>query len=295
MDPSMTTQSYRRRLPDARVSWRHLAGLGVAAALALVAAAPSSADTSATTRVTVIGDSIAASFDYVPAARRYLGKGLDLRSDALVCRRLVASSCVFQGSAPATALQVIGANGRALGPVVVINVGYNDWAAVYDVDRVMRALKGAGVRTARRRRTTRRTMRGSAVLHGGGRGASSSPTGTSTAAVGRGFAWMGCTSRRRARWVSRGSCAPSSSQARRPRSRRAAVPTVLHSGVEPETNFPLAAHVSGWTTSPDLSTGRPRAGIRSERMFCSPCTRELVASLAAPLDAAGSDGLTPGP
>jgi hypothetical protein len=28
----------------------------------------------------------------------------------------------------------------------VINVGYNDWAAVYDVDRVMRALEAAGVR-----------------------------------------------------------------------------------------------------------------------------------------------------
>jgi hypothetical protein len=124
-----------------------LLGLGiVAAALAAVASSPAS--TSSKTRVTVIGDSITASFDYVPAARRYLGKGLDLRSDALVCRRLVASSCVFEGSAPATALQVIGANGSTLGPVVVINVGYNDWAAVYDVDRVMRALKGAGVRTA---------------------------------------------------------------------------------------------------------------------------------------------------
>ena len=29
--------------------------------------------------------------------------------------------------------------------MVVINVGYNDWAAVYDVDRVMRALRAAGV------------------------------------------------------------------------------------------------------------------------------------------------------
>ena len=28
----------------------------------------------------------------------------------------------------------------------MINVGYNDWAAVYDVDRVMRALRAAGVR-----------------------------------------------------------------------------------------------------------------------------------------------------
>ena len=99
----------------------------------------------AKTRVTVIGDSITASFTYVAGARRYLGKGLDLRTDALVCRRLVAASCAFQGTTPATALQVVGAEGHALGSVVVINVGYNDWAAVYDVDRVMKALKSAGV------------------------------------------------------------------------------------------------------------------------------------------------------
>jgi lysophospholipase L1-like esterase len=114
----------------------------------LVAAVSAAAGASATTKVTVIGDSITASFDYVPAARRYLGRGLDLRSDAVVCRRLVAESCVFQGSSPATALQAIGAYKHALGPVVVINVGYNDWAAVYDVNRVMRSLKNAGVRTA---------------------------------------------------------------------------------------------------------------------------------------------------
>jgi hypothetical protein len=28
-----------------------------------------------------------------------------------------------------------------------VNVGYNDWPAVYDVDRMMRALKTAGVRS----------------------------------------------------------------------------------------------------------------------------------------------------
>lgn len=115
-------------------------------ALAVVAAAPAAMSTRA--RVTVIGDSITASFDYVPEARRLLGHGLDLHSDAVVCRRLVASSCAFQGSTPPTALQVIGAQGPALGPVVVINVGYNDWTTVYDVDRVMHALKAAGVRTA---------------------------------------------------------------------------------------------------------------------------------------------------
>jgi hypothetical protein len=117
-----------------------------AAVLVCAAAAPAQPSAPAKTRVTVIGDSITASFNYVAGARRYLGKGLDLRSDAVVCRRLVTTSCAFQGSTPPTVLQMVGAEGRALGPVVVINVGYNDWAAVYDVDRVMRALRAAGVR-----------------------------------------------------------------------------------------------------------------------------------------------------
>jgi hypothetical protein len=89
-----------------------------------------------------------ASFDYVPSARRALARGFDLRSDNAVCRRLVAASCPFQGRTPTTALEVIAANGRGLGRVVVINVGYNDWVAVYDVDRIMRTLKQVGVRTA---------------------------------------------------------------------------------------------------------------------------------------------------
>jgi hypothetical protein len=119
----------------------------VVVALVLGASSPASAGPSAKPRVTVIGDSIMASFDYVPSARRTLARGLDLRSDSAVCRRLVAASCPFQGSAPSTALEFIAATGGALGRVVVINVGYNDWSAVYDVDRVMRALRQAGVRT----------------------------------------------------------------------------------------------------------------------------------------------------
>lgn len=133
------------RLPDLRVAVA--LGLVVAGAvLAAAVAAPAQPTAPTRTRVTVIGDSITASFNYVPAARRYLGKGLDLRSDAVVCRRLVAASCSFQGTTPSTVLQVVGAQGRTLGPVVVVNVGYNDWAAVYDVDRVMKALKAAGVK-----------------------------------------------------------------------------------------------------------------------------------------------------
>ena len=145
--PLHPTSSPRRRLPDISVATRVATTIAVAGVLALVGSAAAFAQNASKTRVTVIGDSITASFDYVPAARRYLGKGLDLRSDAVVCRRLVATSCDFQGSTPPTALQVVGSKRRALGPVVVVNVGNNDWPAVYDVDRVMRALKAAGVRS----------------------------------------------------------------------------------------------------------------------------------------------------
>ena len=145
--PLRPTSSRRRRLPEITVATRVATTIAIAGAIALACAAAGFAQDASKTRVTVIGDSITASFDYVPAARRYLGKGLDLRSDAVVCRRLVATSCPFQGSTPSTALQVVGSKRSALGPVVVVNVGYNDWPAVYDVDRVMRALKAAGVRS----------------------------------------------------------------------------------------------------------------------------------------------------
>ena len=142
---STRTSNRRPRLPERTRLLRALTGLALVVACALLTVTSASAGKAAKPRVTVIGDSIAASFDYVPAATRYLGKGLDLRSDAVVCRRLVAASCPFQGVAPPTALEVIGVRGRTLGSVVVINVGYNDWAAVYDVDLVMRELRAAGV------------------------------------------------------------------------------------------------------------------------------------------------------
>ena len=142
MSRQLQTSSLRR-LPE---PWRSaLRALTLVSAVALLAAAAASAEPAAKTRVTVIGDSVAASFDYVPAARHYVGRGLDFRSDAVVCRRLVAASCAFQGSTPSTALDIVRAEGPTLGRVVVINVGYNDWVAVYNVDRVMKALTAAGV------------------------------------------------------------------------------------------------------------------------------------------------------
>jgi hypothetical protein len=140
--PTTTKTIPLRRLPDIRTA---VALAVLVTALVGATSATAQPGGPAKTRVTIIGDSIAASFSYVAAARRYLGKGVDLRTDAVVCRRLVAASCAFQGTTPATALEIVGAQGRALGSVVVINVGYNDWAAVYDVDRVMKALAAAGI------------------------------------------------------------------------------------------------------------------------------------------------------
>jgi hypothetical protein len=147
MHPSHPTTKTARRLPDIGGARRAALILAAAGIAVLAIAVHASAQPAAKTRVTVIGDSVTASFNYVAAARRYLGKGLDLQSDAVVCRRLVATSCPFQGRTPSTALHVVRVEGHRLGPVVVINVGYNDWVAVYDVDRVMRALKAAGVHT----------------------------------------------------------------------------------------------------------------------------------------------------
>ena len=148
------TQPTSRRQPEHRRSTRlrcalallGLALLGLGLLGGVTAAGAARGASAQPMRVTVIGDSVTESLDYVPSARRYLARGFDLHADAVVCRRLVAASCSFQGTTPRTALQVVGAQGRALGPVVVINVGYNDWAAVYDVDRVMKALSAAGVR-----------------------------------------------------------------------------------------------------------------------------------------------------
>ena len=96
-------------------------------------------------RVTVIGDSVQASFSYVPKAVRRLGRGLALRLDARVCRRLVAPSCPYRGATPATALEVAKSLGRRTGRVAVVNVGYNDDPRGYDVGAVMRALRADGV------------------------------------------------------------------------------------------------------------------------------------------------------
>jgi hypothetical protein len=100
-------------------------------------------------RVTIIGDSVAASILYTAQAQRYLQHRYDLKLDLAVCRRLVAASCAYQGHTPTTALEAIRERRGHLGRTVAIDVGYSDAASTYKagLDRVMRALVSEGVRT----------------------------------------------------------------------------------------------------------------------------------------------------
>ncbi len=122
------------------------AGLAVAALTAAILAGSTAAATKAPVRVTFVGDSVPASIMYSPRAKSILAQGLRTRLDLRVCRRLATASCSYQGSAPTSALQSVQSLGRALGDVLIVDVGYNESATGYreGIDRVMRAARAQG-------------------------------------------------------------------------------------------------------------------------------------------------------
>ena len=99
-------------------------------------------------RVTIFGDSVADSLNYVPDAMAYLGEGLDVRPELTPCRKLVPVGCVYMGGRPASVLAVVKASTLAqLGNIVIVDVGYNDPANNYETDmaQVANALVERGV------------------------------------------------------------------------------------------------------------------------------------------------------
>jgi hypothetical protein len=127
--------------------FHRLAGLLALLALAL-AAAPASAAPGKQISVTFVGDSVSASIDLVPSAQRRLDRGLDVRRDLRVCRRLVVPSCTFQGLTPATALESVLAAGPQLGDVLIVEVGYNESANGYSegMRRIITAARAQGIK-----------------------------------------------------------------------------------------------------------------------------------------------------
>jgi hypothetical protein len=95
---------------------------------------------------TFVGDSVAASISYAVTAQAQLKRGLAVRLDLKVCRRLVQPSCAYAGSTPTTALQAVQRYGRSLGDVLIVKVGYNEAAQGYrqGIDRIMRAALAQG-------------------------------------------------------------------------------------------------------------------------------------------------------
>jgi hypothetical protein len=122
--------------------------LALAAAAAVAALALVAADAGATSRalphVTLIGDSVASAVSGTTPAAKLAGLGVDLDLDADACRRLEDPSCP---PGPPTVLDLIKQQGAAIGPTVVIAVGYNDFADHYaaEIDDVLAALEAANV------------------------------------------------------------------------------------------------------------------------------------------------------
>ena len=136
-----------RRLPFQAVRSLSLS-LALLCAVVAVVSSTATAASKAPVRVTFVGDSVPASISYAPLAQAELERGLRVRLDLRVCRRLVAPSCPYQGSTPSTALQAVQSYGRSLGAVLVVKVGYNESAQGYrqGIDQVMRAALAEGAK-----------------------------------------------------------------------------------------------------------------------------------------------------
>ena len=113
--------------------------------LVLAGSATATADGPPLQHVTLIGDSVVDAVANDNAATKLAARGMDLDLEVAACRRLVDPSCPPN---PPTTLQVITKLGSAIGPTVVIAVGYNDFADHYEgeIADVLDALDAANVK-----------------------------------------------------------------------------------------------------------------------------------------------------
>jgi hypothetical protein len=113
--------------------------------LSLATATPASSER--LQHVTVISDSVAASLNFNPAAKRIVADGATVDFELASCRRLTTLSCPADGAIPPNALQLVHALGKRLGSDVVVAVGYNDDPAIYahGIDETLQALRRVGV------------------------------------------------------------------------------------------------------------------------------------------------------
>jgi hypothetical protein len=126
---------------------RRLPASALAVAIAVLVGGSVRTRAEALPRVTMIGDSAAASIEYTQTARAILAAGIDLRLEMAPCRRVSQASCPYEGVRPLTVVELVPKLGDALGQTVIVAVGYNDYESAYagNIQDALDALRRAGV------------------------------------------------------------------------------------------------------------------------------------------------------
>jgi hypothetical protein len=93
----------------------------------------------------VLGDSVLAGIELSPSALTSLTNRHAVVFDAKVCRRLVSTSCSYQGSTPFTALAALQANRGAFSSTLVVGAGYNDGSISAAIDAIVAEARSQGV------------------------------------------------------------------------------------------------------------------------------------------------------
>ena len=139
-------------LVSGRARARLFAGWSVLGALAIAAVGASaavnaSAVVGALPRVTLISDSVATGIAGDREARSMLQSGIDLQLQLAPCRRVAGTSCPYAGVSPPTVVDVVHDLGPQLGPTVIVEAGYDDYASGFagEVGEALQALQAAGV------------------------------------------------------------------------------------------------------------------------------------------------------
>ena len=134
-------RGYRRRMRRLAI----LVAIVVFSALVVGSAATATTRSGSLPHVTLIGDSVATAIRGTPSALAVVNQGIDLDLETDACRRLEDASCP---PGPPTVIDLIKQDGGAIGPTVVIAVGYNDFADHYaaEIDDVLAALEAVNVK-----------------------------------------------------------------------------------------------------------------------------------------------------
>jgi uncharacterized protein YbaA (DUF1428 family) len=125
-----------------------LALVAVTVGLVAVAARPADGTSRTLQHVTLFGDSVAQAVVDTASAKRLVASGVDMDFEVAPCRRVGQDSCPYNGVRPPNVIDLAKRMGSALGPTVIVAVGYNDFAQAYaqNIEDALAVFKQAGVK-----------------------------------------------------------------------------------------------------------------------------------------------------